>query len=388
MPRVKKLPGGHFGAVVDGPPHPDGRRNQVRIQKQTRAEAQAAMLAIQQERLAHQEAAQGGPTLRDFTARWATSYLPNLAEKTAVRYQGIIDKYLVDDAISAIPVRDVADQDIRDWLARVRLRPGRAGPTLSARSIRHIAALLRQILKVAVEWGETASNPALLVPLPSLRRNPEKIRTWRPDDVRRYCDEMARSAAPNAHFWRSVTILALTTGLRRGELAGLMWSDIDLDARTLTVRRTRLYPGTSTGPPKTAGSGRTIDLSDEAVACLRGLRSLQEDDRSVLGTAWVDTGFVLVLADGQPPNPDSITRRFRRDCDRLGLMYPTIHGLRHTFATTALENNALHVVSRILGHSDVATTLSTYAHVLPGDTAEAMENVAERLFKTAPNGKL
>ena len=73
---------------------------------------------------------------------------------------------------------------------------------------------------------------------------------------------------------------------------------------------------------------------------------------------------------------------------RLGLMYPTIHGLRHTFATTALENNAVHVVSRILGHSDVSTTLSTYAHVLPGDTAQAMENVSDRLFKAAPNCRI
>ncbi len=388
MAKVKKFPDGHWGVVVDGPPHPDGRRNQVRIQRRTKAEAQAAMLAVQQERLARQGAARGGPTLGDFTARWAPSCLPNLADKTAVRYEGIIERYIDADSISSIPVRDLTDQHIRDWLARVRLRPGRAGPTLSTRSLRHIAALLRQILKTAVEWGETNANPALLVPLPSLRRDPGKIKAWRPNEVRRYCDEMARSAAPNAHFWRSVTILALTTGLRRGELAGLMWPDIDLDGRTLSVRRTRLYPGTATGPPKTAGSGRTIELSDETVACLRGLRSLQEDDRSVLGTAWADTGFALVLADGQPPNPDSITRRFRRDCDRLGLMYPTIHGLRHTFATTALENNALHVVSRILGHSDVATTLSTYAHVLPGDTAQAMENVSDRLFKTAPNGKL
>ena len=64
----------------------------------------------------------------------------------------------------------------------------------------------------------------------------------------------------------------------------------------------------------------------------------------ILGAAWADTGFVLVLADGQPPNPDSMTRRFRRDCERLGLMCPTIHGLRHAFATTALENNAVHVL--------------------------------------------
>jgi len=388
MPTVRKRRDGLWGAIVDGPPHPDGRRNQVRIQKRTRAEAQEAMLAIQQERLARQEAARGGPTLGEFMARWATSCLPNLAAKTAVRYQGIIDKYLADDPISAIPVRDLTDQDIRDWEARVRQKPGRSGPTLSTRSLRHVAALLRQVLKAAVEWGETDANPALKVPLPSLRREPEKIKAWRPDEVRRYCTEMASSSAANAGFWLLVTILALTTGLRRGELAGLMWSDIDLEGRTLTIRRTRLDPGTETGPPKTAGSGRTIDLSDHAVACLRDLRSLQEADRSILGTAWADTGFVLVLADGQPPNPDSITRRFRRDCERLGLMYPTIHGLRHTFATTALENNAVHVVSRILGHSDVSTTLSTYAHVLPGDTAQAMENVSDRLFKAAPNGRI
>lgn len=388
MPRVKKLPNGRWGTRVDGPPHPDGRRNQVRIQKHTRDEAQEAMLAIQQERLAHQEASRGGLTVGEFVARWATSCLPNLATKTAVRYQGIIDGFIIDDPISAIPIGDLTDQSIRDWHARVRQKPGRRNPTLSTRSLRHIAALFRQILKAAVEWGEADANPALKVPLPSLRHEPERIRAWRPDEVRRYCDEMARSSAPNAGFWRLVTILALTTGLRRGELAGLMWSDIDLEARTLTVRRTRLDPGTTTGPPKTAGSGRTIDLSDQAMACLKDLRSQQEEDRSVLGAAWADTGFVLALANGQPPSPNAMTRRFRRDCERFSLMYPTIHGLRHTFATTALENNAVHVVSRILGHSDVSTTLSTYAHVLPGNTAQAMENVSDRLFKTAPNGRI
>jgi integrase len=281
MPTVRRRRDGLWGVIVDGPPHPDGRRNQVRVQERTRPEAQEAMLAIQQERLARQEATRGGPTLGEFMTLWATSSLPNLAAKTAVRYQGIIDKYITDDPISAIPVRDLTDQAIRDWQARVRQKPGRRGPTLSTRSLRHIAALLRQVLKAAVEWGETDANPALKVPLPSLRRDPEKIKAWRPDQVRRYCDEMARSSAANAGFWLLVTILAVTTGLRRGELAGLMWPDIDLDGRTLTIRRTRLDPGIATGPPKTAGSGRTIDLSDQAVACLRDLRSLQVEDRSV-----------------------------------------------------------------------------------------------------------
>ena len=388
MPKVKKLSDGRRGTIVDGPPHSDGRRNQRRVRKHTKAEAQEAMLEIQQERLAHRESTRGGPTLGEFTARYTTSCLPGLAPKTAVRNQGIIDKYLTDDPISAIPVRDLTGQNIRDWQDRVRQRPGRPGPTLSTRSLRHIVALLRRILNIALEWGEIDANPALKVPLPSLRRDPEKIKAWRPDEVRRYCDEMACSPAANARLWLLVTILALLTGLRRGELAGLMWSDIDLDSQKFTIRRTRLYPGTETGPPKTATSGRTINLIDKATACLRDLRSLQEADRSVLGTAWADTGFVVVLADGQPPNPDSITRRFRRDCDRFGLMYPTIHGLRHTFATTALENNALHVVSLILGHGNVSTTLSTYAHVLPGDTTQAMENVSDRLFKTPPSGRV
>jgi len=218
MPTVRRRRDGLWGVIVDGPPHPNGRRNQVRVQERTRPEAQEAMLAIQQERLASQEASRGGPTLGEFIARWATASLPNLAAKTAVRYQGIIDKYLADDSISAIPVRDLTDQNIRDWQARVRQKPGRRGPTLSTRSLRHVAALLRQVLKAAVEWGETDANPALKVPLPSIRRDPEKIKAWRPDEVRHYCDGMARSSAANAGFWLLVTILALTTGLRRGEL--------------------------------------------------------------------------------------------------------------------------------------------------------------------------
>jgi len=95
--------------------------------------------------------------------------------------------------------------------------------------------------------------------------------------------------------------------------------------------------------------------------------------------------FVLVLPDGRPPSPDSISQRFRRDCERAGVRYVTFHGLRHTFATFALTNKVpLHVVTRLLGHASEAITLSEYAHSLPGSTVDAVEAVADYVFGNDP----
>ena len=114
-------------------------------------------------------------------------------------------------------------------------------------------------------------------------------------------------------------------------------------------------------------------------------RTIQDGDRAVLGSGRADTGFVLVLPNGQPPNPDSITQRFRRDCASAGVAHITFHGLRHTFATLALVKGiALHVVSRCLGHSSEAITLAQYAHMLPGATVEAMQVAADFIFGDDP----
>ncbi len=169
--------------------------------------------------------------------------------------------------------------------------------------------------------------------------------------------KLAKSTAPNAEMWLATADLTVFTGLRRGELAGLPWRDVDFDNRQLVVQRNRLNPGLNTSEAKSTASNRTIPLSHRAITDLTRLRRIQEEDRAVLGTGWTDTGFVLILPDGMPANPDSITRRFKRDCERAGVRYMTWHGLRHTYATFSLAAGVpIHDVSRILGHSSIAIT--------------------------------
>ena len=126
-------------------------------------------------------------------------------------------------------------------------------------------------------------------------------------------------------------------------------------------------------------------LSPGAGICLASLKAIQTDDQAVLGSGWTDTGFVLVLPHGMPPSPDSITQRFRRDCERAGVRYVTFHGLRHTFATFALAKKIpLHDVTRLLGHASKAFTLAVYAHVLPTATVDAVAAVADYVFGNDP----
>mgnify|MGYP001200662963 CR=1 FL=1 len=166
----------------------------------------------------------------------------------------------------------------------------------------------------------------------------------------------------------------------RGELAGLIWPDVDLVNKQITVRRNRLWPGLNTSEPKSAASNRTMPLSPRAIRCLANLKAIQVADRAVLGSGWEDTGFILTLPHGRPPSPDSISQRFRRDCERAGVRHVTFHGLRHTFATFALANKVpLHEVTRLLGHANEAITLAHYAHVLPTATVDAVEAVADHI---------
>jgi len=182
-------------------------------------------------------------------------------------------------------------------------------------------------------------------------------------------------------MWRNAAGVAISTGIRRGELLGLKWPDIDLVKGTLTVARARIKPGTETKSPKTKTSGRTISLGPEAVRFLAGLRDGQDADRTLWGAAWTDTEFVVVLSDGTPPRPDSVIGRFNRDCEKFGIRYVTWHGLRHTYATLSLMAGVpLHLVSLNLGHANPEVTLGFYAHVLPRSKTEAAVKVDKYIF--------
>lgn len=382
MARPRRLKDGQWEIVADRVPHFDGRRRQVRRRFKTRDEATRALAQLQLERLENQTDESSGPTVGVFVESWLVDLGDDLAPTTLRRYKGIANAHILNDRIAEVPVTQVKADDLRDWLLRLRLKPGRTARCLSRRTIRHIYRLMSVILNEAVRRRIVDSSPLDGITVPVVRPNPDDVRSWTVDEVGALITTLRASTKPNAALWLAVWSLCLATGLRRGELAGLQWSDVDLDAQALTVKRTRLAGVAGTHPPKTKGAARTIPLSPEAVGFLDQLRDLQEADHRIFGPDRHDTGFVVVMPDGSAPQPDSFTQRFKRDCAQAGVPYISLHGLRHTFATLALAASVpAHIVSKALGHHSVAFTLTTYSHMLPGAHREAMERASGHIFQ-------
>ena len=178
-------------------------------------------------------------------------------------------------------------------------------------------------------------------------------------------------------LWR----LALATGLRRGELCGLRWKDVDLAAGTLSVASTRVVAdAVVTGEPKTKAGARMVSLDRETVLALSIWRRGQAEERLAAGAGWSDTGLVFVDVLGVPPHPETITRWWREAVARAGLPAIRLHDARHTAATVMLRAGVpVKVVSQRLGHADVAVTMRVYQHVTAQDDRAAADAAADAL---------
>jgi len=150
-------------------------------------------------------------------------------------------------------------------------------------------------------------------------------------------------------------LIAASTGMRRGEIMDLHWTDVDLDAGLLRVRQ-----------GKTPRSRRTISLPPSTVAALRRHRKGQNERRLLCGEAWQDDDLVVDRGDGGPVHPDTVTHAFAEIAEAVGLADVRLHDLRHGFATTLLAAGVnVKVVSEALGHASTAFTMDVYQHVLP-----------------------
>jgi len=382
MARPKQLPSGKWQVVVDAPPHPDGSRNQIKRTFWTKREAEKFVAQSRLDRLDAKKHLPKGPTVGAFTDEFFKHRANNLSPTTLRGYRTITNRHIRHDPISEIPLTSLSADDIRAWLSRLADKPGRRGDRLSPRTIQRCFRFLATVINVAISWGRIDSVPLANVEVPVVRRDPSTTMFWTAEQVGRFMRSTASAQHDSARMWRDVWGLALATGLRRGELAGLRWVDIDFDNDELHVSQTRLAGVPGASPPKSHHSNRTIPLATEATAFLQDLRALQEVDRRLIGDAWIDTGLVVVFPTGQSPQPDTFSQRFRRDCEGAGVPLISLHGLRHTHATLALASGSpIHDVSRTAGHSSVAFTLSTYGHFLPAGHRSSIQKASHAIFK-------
>jgi integrase len=204
------------------------------------------------------------------------------------------------------------------------------------------------------------------------------MRTWTAEQVRQFLSRVADSP------YRVAWIVLLATGIRRGELLGLRWSDLDLDAGRLQVRRSLVSVGYElhVSEPKTDRGRRSIALDASSVAALRQHRKRQLEQRVALGLGRPGPeSLVIARPDGSPVHPDRLTKLFEAATKAAGLPRIRLHDLRHTHASLALAGG-VHpkVVSERLGHASIAITLDTYSHAIPQLDQAAAETVGALIF--------
>ncbi|MEU4116519.1 tyrosine-type recombinase/integrase [Kitasatospora sp. NPDC028055] len=354
----------------------DGSRKRVRVYGTTRKEA-ADKLA---ERIAASN--QGRPvaaadsTVAAYLTYWLDSVaVHRLRENTHTRYRTCVRLYVVP-GLGRKKIAHLTAKDIRTWLDRLRTtcqccargldRQQRCctvgqccGKRLSPLTVTYVHSVLKSALEHAVREDELPRNVARNIKTGTPR--PRRFEPLTVVEARRFL------ASVEGHRLQALFELALRTGLRKGELLGLRWEDLDLDGGTASIRRTlQRTPtgGLTTLPTKTVSSERRIALPTECVHALKHHRERQDQEREAAGDAWTDSGYVFTAPDGSPTDPSTLTRHFTALCRAARLRRIRFHDLRHTAATLLLEQGVeLVVIKELLGHAHIGVTATVYAHV-------------------------
>jgi len=266
-----------------------------------------------------------------------------------------------------MPYAELAQSDRKD---------GQRG--LSARTIRHVHACLHKACKDAVRWGRLSRNPLDAADPPKINgEGAHEMKTWTAEQLKAFLAAVKDDRL--AALWHTIAM----TGMRRGEALGLRWSDVDLEAGRLAVRRALIPDGRDViiSEPKTAKGRRVIALDAGTVEVLKGQAARQLAEQQQWGAAWTDTGLVFTAENGEALDPESVSRYWRQTVKRSLLPPIRLHDLRHTHATLALQAG-IHpkVVSERLGHATVSITLDTYSHAIPALQEEAAALIAELVF--------
>jgi integrase len=258
---------------------------------------------------------------------------------------------------------------------------------LGSRSVQLAHTILTKALASAVADDKIPVSPIERIhPDHRPTHTPRKLadRHWSPEQARTF---LAHVAEGRLHpLWA----LALDTGARRGELAALRWSDVDLDDGRVTIARNRVMVGAQVveGTPKSAKSHRRVDIDAGTVTVLKRWKATQMRERMAAGPAWAggDDPYLFTDELGEPYRPDGLSDRFDKAQSGAGVPALTFHGLRHTSATLALSAKPvpvpIHVVSERLGHATVSITADIYAHVLEDQRTDAAQRIGGALYGT------
>lgn len=377
--------GRRWRIVYDGPPDlQTGKRRQH--QKRGFVRERDAQRALR-EALGSVEQGTYVESSKTTVAEYLRQWLDGIRVKptTLANYRQSAEIYVIP-RIGGVAVQALRAEHL-DTLYRELERSGkRDGTGLSPKSVRHVHTMLRRALRDAVDRGHVLHNVADLANPPTQRQARSRAaqhNVWTGEQLRRFLAHVEGDRLYAA--W----LLLATTGMRRGEVAGLPWRDVDLDGARLRVAQTVTVASGSlvwADEAKTDAGGRVVALDPTTVTALRAHWTRQQKERRAVGPGWVDDEhgpLVFPWADGTPIHPDRMRDALASHARACGLPVITVHGLRHSYSTAALRAGVSpEVLSKRIGHADVATTLSVYAHVRDEDDEHGAATAAAAILGT------
>ncbi len=306
-------------------------------------------------------------------SQWMEEWFENVC-KIKVRpsshqtYRGYIDHHITP-YIGKTPIEKLSTMDLQKLCRKLmdkgrveRIEAEKQPKGLSAKTIRNIMQIISSAMDFAVAQKIITENPCKAVELPKVEK--QEMQTIPAEQLQAFLTEAKASGVYEMYY------IELSTGLRRGELLGLKWSDIDWNNAVITVRRqvARVNGEITEAPLKTKNSYHRVSISPQAIEVLKQQK------------AKTNSEYVFPSPTGGPISPDSVNNMLKRVLARAGIPKVRFHDLRHTFATIALQNGVdIKTVSSILGHFSAGFTLDTYAHVTTAAQKEAAATIGNVL---------
>jgi integrase len=357
---IRERSPGHWAIILDlRDPATGERRRKWHSFAGTKREAQAECARLITEMKSGAYVEHHKQSLNDFLDKWERDWATNnLAPKTVERYWQLLQKH-VRPHLGRRPIQSIRAEDLNRLYSDLHRK-------LAPRTIKHIHRVLHRAFGHATKWGAIKRNVVTLVDTPKVPMT---------EAAALQLTEIPKvlSALRDKPLY-PIAVVALGTGMRRGELCALRWQDVDLEGGSLRVERSleQTRAGLRLKEPKSARSRRTISLSPAVVSELRGIWRGQQEQRLALGLGKAPPdGLVFASRDGGPRRPDNLSGDFGTAMKALGLPHISLHSLRHTHASQLIAAGMdVLTISRRLGHGSAAITLSVYGHLLtPHDRA-------------------